>query len=60
MHFAPQGKAPEAANWLMRQGADIDAKAENGEIPFDEAKKEGNEDMVRLLRGLGGRCAKDW
>jgi len=46
----------EAIDWLVQNGADVQAQAVDGTRPTDIAKDYGSE---RVLSALGGSCAQD-
>ena len=59
LHSAVSGGRAEVAELLVRHGADINAKDREGNTPLDEARAyKGRTYAVRLLKSVGGRCAK--
>lgn len=53
LHWAAKDGQKEVAALLIEKGADVNAKDEDG-TPLLIAKKQGNSDLVELLRSKGG------
>jgi len=49
----------EAAQLLVRKGADVNSRTESGETALTLAKQRGRPDIVRLLTEAGAGEAKD-
>ena len=61
LHYAATGPAVEVVALMLDRGADIDARAPNGNTPLMMAARYGSEDSVKLLvaRGADKRVLND-
>ena len=50
LHYACMKKNRKIVDYLINQGADINAKDSNGYTPFDVAQESGHSDIVECLR----------
>lgn len=50
LHHAACGKRPEIVSLLVRSGADVHARDEEGASPLDLADQTGNEEILAILR----------
>jgi ankyrin repeat protein len=53
LHYACSGPDNGVAAWLIEQGADINARSENGTTPLMMAARYGNGDLVPMLLRAG-------
>jgi len=53
--MAARNKKPELVKFLVKNGADVNAKAKDGVTPLSLAAKEKDAEMVRLLKKLGAK-----
>jgi ankyrin repeat protein len=53
--MAARNNRPDLVKYLVEKGADINAKAGDGNTPLSLAEKEDDQEMVALLKGLGAR-----
>jgi ankyrin repeat protein len=62
LHYAVFGGHRELANFLLAQGADINAQSTNGSTPLMMAIYEGHDDLARALIEKGARRSlkNDW
>ena len=56
LHYTAWANALDVAEWLVGQGADVNAKDNGGSTPLDRAITNGNDEMQAMLRRHGGRC----
>jgi len=54
LHFAAEGGHEEAAKWLIRRGANINAQEGDGMSPVAVALLKDKEDIAALIQSLGG------
>lgn len=70
LHIAAVKKQHDVVRYLVKQGADVNAKMKDGKTPLKWAAEHGNTETVELLRSLGGdgiarvekgrRALSDW
>lgn len=53
LHYAASGPEPKAVEWLLRRGAQVDARSPNGSTPLMMAAGYGAIDAVDLLLARG-------
>ena len=53
--MAARNQRPDIVNFLVENGADVNAKAGNGDTPLSLAEKEGDQEMVALLKKYGAK-----
>ncbi len=53
--MAARNQRPDIVNFLVENGADVNATAENGNTPLSLAEKENDQEMVALLKKLGAK-----
>jgi ankyrin repeat protein len=53
LHYAASGTDEGVSEWLLRQGADINARAPNGNTPLMMAAKYGPYDLAKKLLAAG-------
>lgn len=57
LHYAASGPDNGVATWLLAQGAQVDARSENGTTPLMMAARYGNSDLVPVLLKAGANAA---
>lgn len=53
LHYAASGPSPQVVEWLLGQGAEVNARAPNGSTPLMMAAQFGAEDSVNVLLSRG-------
>lgn len=53
--MAARNQRPDIVNFLVENGANVNAKAENGNTPLSLAEEENDQEMVALLKELGAK-----
>ena len=59
IHEAAEEGNIEAMKQHLADGADVNAKEDNGETPLDEAILVGRDEIVNLLRKHGGKTSEE-
>ena len=59
LYFASLYENPEILTLLIKAGADVNAKNNNGETPLDLAGAENKSKNAEVLRAAGGKRGED-